>query len=267
MECLCGKDNCVDHDESGRRPGTGRGKLQRGLAAASHFRRTSSLGDAQGSRPAMTFYTIGYGGRDPEEFLGLLAAHGVRAVADVRIRPERASMGAYTRARTPDKGIEHLLASRDIAYHPILELGNLFLDCGGPARTVPGVAGAMWRPARHPLARSPGAALPALRGEARGRLPSSDDCGSHGLVTRLAGHAHRVTWPRCACERPVPAQARPMRRVATMRTQREWRFSPGTTSWNGPSRAVSGWPSRRSASRITLSVKAGSISGRANTAR
>ncbi len=76
----------------------------------------------------MTFYTIGYGGRDPEEFLGLLAAHGVRAVADVRIRPERASMGAYTRARTPDKGIEHLLASRDIAYHPILELGNLFLD-------------------------------------------------------------------------------------------------------------------------------------------
>ena len=37
-------------------------------------------------------------------------------------------MGAYTRARTPDKGIEKLLADRGISYHPILELGNMFLE-------------------------------------------------------------------------------------------------------------------------------------------
>lgn len=77
---------------------------------------------------ATTFYTIGYGGRRPDEFVGLLVRHGVRAVADVRIRPERASMGAYVRARSPEKGIEKLLGDRGITYHPILELGNLFRD-------------------------------------------------------------------------------------------------------------------------------------------
>ncbi|MGO8903830.1 MAG: DUF488 family protein [Isosphaeraceae bacterium] len=76
----------------------------------------------------MKFYTIGYGGRVPEEFIGLLALHGIRAIADVRIRPDRAGMGAYTRARTHDKGIERLLAGRGISYHPILELGNVFFD-------------------------------------------------------------------------------------------------------------------------------------------
>ncbi len=76
----------------------------------------------------MTFYTIGYGGRVPGEFLGLLSAHGIRAIADVRLRPDRSSMGAYSRARDPDKGIARLLGEQGIAYHPIIELGNLFLD-------------------------------------------------------------------------------------------------------------------------------------------
>jgi hypothetical protein len=76
----------------------------------------------------MKFFTIGYGGRVPEEFLSLLASHWVRSIADVRIRPDRASTGAYTKARTSDKGIEKLLNDRGITYHSILELGNLFLD-------------------------------------------------------------------------------------------------------------------------------------------
>jgi hypothetical protein len=75
----------------------------------------------------MNFFTIGYGGRRPEELLELLTHHAICSVADVRIRPERSSMGAFSRARTPEKGIERLLATAGISYHPILELGNLFL--------------------------------------------------------------------------------------------------------------------------------------------
>lgn len=62
--------------------------------------------------------------------MGLLVAHGVRTVADVRIRPDRASMGAYVRARSADRGIERLLGDREIGYRSILELGNVFLDVG-----------------------------------------------------------------------------------------------------------------------------------------
>ena len=75
----------------------------------------------------MHIFTIGYGGRNPSEFVELLQRHNIATVVDVRIQPNRASMGSYVRARSPERGIERLLSSAGIAYRSILELGNPFL--------------------------------------------------------------------------------------------------------------------------------------------
>jgi uncharacterized protein (DUF488 family) len=86
-----------------------------------------------------SFFTIDYGGRRPADFASLLVTHGVRSIADVRIRPDRASVGAFAKARTPDKGIEKLLSECGIAYRSILELGNMFRDLDdwhGPYREL-----------------------------------------------------------------------------------------------------------------------------------
>jgi len=77
---------------------------------------------------AQPAFTIGYGGRKPDDFAKLLAAAGVATVIDVRLRPDRASMGSYATAKEPDQGIAGLLARAGVGYGSLPELGNLFLD-------------------------------------------------------------------------------------------------------------------------------------------
>jgi uncharacterized protein (DUF488 family) len=75
----------------------------------------------------MKLFTIGYGGRSRDDFLGLLMKNGVRTVVDVRLRPDRASMGIWVKAKTSDKGIERMLTDVGIGYMSLIELGNVFL--------------------------------------------------------------------------------------------------------------------------------------------
>jgi uncharacterized protein (DUF488 family) len=73
-------------------------------------------------------FTVGYGGRVPDEFTRLLSSSGVKTVIDVRLRPDRASMGSYAKAREPGKGVAGLLAKAGVGYVSLPELGNLFLE-------------------------------------------------------------------------------------------------------------------------------------------
>jgi uncharacterized protein (DUF488 family) len=75
-----------------------------------------------------TAFTIGYGGRKPDEFIRRLAEHGIKTVVDIRLRPDKAAVGTYAKARDADKGIAGLLARAGLGYVSLPELGNLFLE-------------------------------------------------------------------------------------------------------------------------------------------
>ena len=105
-----------------------------------------------------TVYTVGYGGRQPQDFLDALEQHGIETVVDVRLRPDRTRLRSFVRANEISKGIERLLAERRNAYVSLIELGNPFMDDDN------------WRPRYERLITAAGEVLTEKLLELPGRL-------------------------------------------------------------------------------------------------
>lgn len=72
-----------------------------------------------------TLYTIGYGGRHPQDFVTLLTQHSIALICDVRAEPRRAYRGIYTFNPEKSSGpLPRLLAQAGIDYQWFPELGN-----------------------------------------------------------------------------------------------------------------------------------------------
>jgi uncharacterized protein (DUF488 family) len=74
------------------------------------------------------FYTMGYGGKMPQDFIKILQHYGIGTLIDIRLRPDKATLGVYKKAKTADKGIQKTLKVLNIQYFSLLELGNLFME-------------------------------------------------------------------------------------------------------------------------------------------
>jgi uncharacterized protein (DUF488 family) len=76
----------------------------------------------------MKIFTVGYGGRKPDEFIALLKKHDVEIIVDVRLKTNRAFRGVYVKSKDPHKGIQGLLGKVNIQYIWVAELGNMLRD-------------------------------------------------------------------------------------------------------------------------------------------
>src|SRR5712691_2370229 len=80
------------------RLGWGRWRVKRRIAEGLRIMRKFSERDIP-----RKFFTIGYGGLDPEQLISVLKEHHIEAVVDVRLWPQRASMGSYVLGKSPQR--------------------------------------------------------------------------------------------------------------------------------------------------------------------
>jgi uncharacterized protein (DUF488 family) len=75
----------------------------------------------------MKVFSIGYGGRQPQDFITVLKENGIITLVDVRLLPDRSSFGSYKKAKESSKGIERLMSDAGIEYVWLRELGNIYM--------------------------------------------------------------------------------------------------------------------------------------------
>lgn len=73
-------------------------------------------------------YTIGYGGKSPEELVRILKENNIRTIVDVRLYPNKSWCGKFKLTKNPHTGIVGLLSEGGIKYKSITRLGNLFME-------------------------------------------------------------------------------------------------------------------------------------------
>ena len=73
-------------------------------------------------------FTVGYGNKKPDDLISILKINQVVAIVDVRLRPDRARLGTYVKAKSTDKGIQKFLSTNGIKYYSFVELGNVFMN-------------------------------------------------------------------------------------------------------------------------------------------
>lgn len=66
--------------------------------------------------------------RQRHEFLILLQQYGIQTMVDMRLRPDRASMGIWVMAKTADNRIKSWLTAAGMGYRSLVELDNVFRD-------------------------------------------------------------------------------------------------------------------------------------------
>src|SRR5207302_3238683 len=102
-----------------------------------------------------------------------------------RLWPHRASMGSYVLGKSPEKGIQHLLAEGGIHYHSLVKSRECLSSIRGLARPLSATSGRLGKSAHRAFTEHLRKMLFVVLGKTASALPSVDHRGvSHSARSR-----------------------------------------------------------------------------------